>query len=43
MSSTSRQEHRLLLNSLEIISFKQQNIYSTTQLKHFLLINSFHI
>ena len=33
----------ILFNSLEIISIKQQNMYSTTQLKHSLLINSFRI
>ena len=29
----------LLLNSLEIISIKEQNMYSATQWKHTLLIN----
>ena len=43
MSSKSRQKHRLLFNSLEKISIKQQNVYSTTLLRHSLLINSFHM
>ena len=29
MSSKSRQKHRLLFNFSEIISIKQQNVYST--------------
>ena len=33
MSSKSCQKHSLLLNSLEIISIKQQNVYSTTLLR----------
>ena len=40
MSSKSLQKHRLLFNSLEIISIKQQKC---TQLRNSLLINSFHI
>ena len=43
MSSKSCQKYRPLLNSLEIISIKQQNVYSTTLLRHSLLINSFHM
>ena len=43
MSSKSRQKHCLLFNSLEIVSIKQENVYSTTLLRHSLLINSFHI
>ena len=36
-------KYYLLLNSLEIISIKEQNMYSATQLKHSLLINSFNL
>ena len=43
MSSKIRQKHRLIFNSLEIISIEQQNVYSITLLRHSLLINSFHI
>ena len=43
LSSTSSQKHLLLINSLEIVRIKQRNMYSATQLEHFLLINSFHI
>ena len=43
MSQKSRQKRRLLFRSLEIISIKQQNVYSATLLGHSLLINSFHI
>ena len=43
LSSTSSQKHLLLINSLEIVRIKQRNMYSATQLEHFLLINSFRI
>ena len=36
-------KYYLLLNCLEIISIKEQNMYSATQLKHSLLINSFNL
>ena len=42
-TSTRSQKHPLLTNSLEINRTKQQIMHSTTQVKHVLLINSFHI